>query len=66
MALDGVSKDVKMEPQPHPLTVVMHILKYMMEWLRPAVHAALDKMRGLSFLIYSTCDTPTPLAGSRI
>ena len=29
----------------------MHFLKYMMDWVRPVVHATLDKMKGLSFWI---------------
>ena len=49
MALDGLIQDVKMEP--HPVTDLMHFLKYMMDWVRPAVHAAIDKMKGLSFWI---------------
>ena len=32
----------------------MHFLKYMMDWVRPVVHATLDKMKGLSFWI-SVC-----------
>ena len=51
MALDGLIQDVKMEPHPHPVTNLMHFLKDMMDWLRPTVHAALDKMKGLSFWI---------------
>ena len=51
MALDGLIQDVKMEPHPHPVTDLMHFLKYPMDWLPPANHAALDKMKGLSFWI---------------
>ena len=51
MALDGLIQDVKMEPRPHPLTDLMHFLTYMMDWVRPTVHAALEKLKGLSFWI---------------
>ena len=51
MALDGLVLDVKLEPHPHPVTDLMLFLKYMMEWVRPFVHAVLDKRKGLSFLI---------------
>ena len=29
----------------------MHLLKYVMDWLRPLVHAALDEMKGFTFWI---------------
>ena len=35
----------------HPVTGLMQFLKYMMDWVRQVVHAALDKMKGLSFWI---------------
>ena len=51
MALDGLIQDVKMEPHPPPVTDLMHFLKYMMDWVLPVMHAALDKMNGLSLWI---------------
>ena len=51
MALDGLIQDVKLEPHGHPITDLMHFLKNMIDWVRPVVHAALDKMKGLSFWI---------------
>ena len=51
MALAGLVQDVNLEPHPHPVTDLMHFLKYMMDCVRPVGHAALDKMKGLSFWI---------------
>ena len=51
MALDGLIQDVKLEPQTHAITDLMHFLKCMMDWGRPALHAALDKRKGRSFWI---------------
>ena len=42
---------MKIEPHPHPITDLVHFLKDMMDWVRPVVHATLDKMKGLSFWI---------------
>ena len=36
---------------PIRVTELMHFLKYMMDWVRPVGHAALDKMKWLSFWI---------------
>ena len=51
MALDGLIQDVKLEPHTHPITYIIHFLRYMMDSVLPIVHATLDKMKGLSFWI---------------
>ena len=67
MVLDGLIQDVKFEPHPHPITDLMHFLKCMMDWVRPAVHATLDTMKGLSFwILFQMRYAPPPLARSRI
>ena len=52
MAIDGLVQDLKLQPKRHPVTDFIHFLKSMVDWVRPVVHAALDKMKGLRFWIW--------------
>ena len=49
MWLDPLFQEVKLKP--HPVIDLALFLKYMVDWVRPAVHAAVDAMKGLSFWI---------------
>ena len=44
-------QDVNLEPHHDPVTDLMDFLKYMVDWIRPAVHAALDAMKRVGFSI---------------
>ena len=51
MAFEGLIHDVKLDPHTHPITVLMHCIKYMMDWVRPVGQPALDGMKGFGFWI---------------
>ena len=51
MAFEDHIQDVNMEQLSHPVTELMHFLRDMRDWVCPALHAALDKMKGISLWI---------------
>ena len=51
MTFDGLIQDVKLEPHLHPITDLMHLLKNLMDCVRPVLHAALEAMKSLSLWI---------------